>query len=293
MTEQAYYRLDELPAMGITEGKLRYLLEQQQVTPAFFMHNERFIIGGYLSNKFVGFAVADYSGLVTIHKQLIPELLTKGKVSVKQVLLIQKECIRIIATTYPFQVKMPNRYIESWQPNDLTKLDWQAYPALFMPTENTGVLHQFADMLQSFGSSTGNKVDYSRFVDGTPKTELVVLDKELRFADVCLQAADVRPKSPSDYTQHSEDRTTGEIKDIASLLLHVMTKLPNHRPTEIWQVLKADHLRETRVYDTEELLEEVGDYELIWTDIYGSPRSLQKRSFFNLFKKIRMSDTYK
>lgn len=292
MTEQAYYRLDELPAMGITEGKLRYLLEQQQVTPAFFMHNERFIIGGYLNNKFVGFAVVDYSGLVTIHKQLIPELLTKGKVSVKQVLLMQKERIRVLATEYPFQVKMPNRYIESWQPNDLTKLDWLAYPALFMPTENTGVLHQLADMLQGFGGgSTSNKVDYSRFTDGTPKTELVVLDKELQFADVCLQAADVTPKSPSGCTQHGGDNAKGEIKDIGSLLLHVMTKLPNHRPAEIWQVLKADHLRETRVYDTEELLEEVGDYELIWTDIYGSPRSLQKRSFFNLFKKLKMSDT--
>lgn len=28
----------------------------------------------------------------------------------------------------------------------------------------------------------------------------------------------------------------------------------------------SDHLRETRVYDTEELLEEVGDYELIFID---------------------------
>lgn len=291
MTEQAYYRLDELPAMGITEGKLRYLLEQQQVTPAFVMHNERFIIGGYLSNKFVGFAVADYSGLVTIHKQLIPELLTKGKVSVKQVLLMQKERIRILATEYPFQVGMPNRYIESWQPTDLTKLDWQAYPALFMPSENVGVLHQLVDMLQGFGGSTGNKVDYSRFTDGTPTTELVVLDKELRFADVCLQAADVQPKNPNSCTHHGGDIAAGEIKDIGSLIFYVMTKLPNHRPAEIWQVLKADHLREHRVYDTEELLEEVGDYELIWTDIYGSPRTLQKRSFFNLFKKLKMSDT--
>jgi hypothetical protein len=289
MTEQAYYRLDELQAMGITEGKLRYLIEQEQVTPEFFMHNERFIIGGYLGNKFIGFAVADYSGLATIHKQLIPELLTKGKVSVKQLLLLQKERIRVIATAYPFQVTMPNRYIESWQSTDLSKLDWQVYPALFMPTENVGVLYQIADMLRGFGGSTGNKVDY-RFTDGTPKTELVVLDKELRFANLCLQAADVRPKSLSSVTQHSKDNSTAEIKDISSLILHVMTKLPNHRPAEIWQVLKADHLRETRVYDTDELLEEVGEYELIWTDIYGSPRTLQKRSFFNLFKKLKLFD---
>lgn len=287
MTEQAYYRLEELQAMGITEGKLRYLLEQEQVTPAFFMHNERFIIGGYLSNKFVGFAVADYSGLVTIHKQLIPELLTKGKVSVKQVLLMQKERIRVLATEYPFQVKMPNSYIDGWKPNDLTKLVWLAYPALFMPTENTGVLHQLSDMLQSFGSSTGNKVDYSRFVDGMPKTELVVLKTTLSFFDICL------PKniSPSFHyrtpNEQHVNKSEKRVREIDEVVLNVLSETPHCKSSSLWSLLKNEVSSKNRLYDLHEVIDEVGMTELIWSDRAGNPQTIQKKSFYNLVKKLR------
>jgi hypothetical protein len=120
-------------------------------------------------------------------------------------------------------------------------------------------------MLQGFGgNSSSDALDFSRFTDGLPNTELVVLDQELRFANVCLQALDIRLRRPIGVNQSNDghDNTSMEIKDLSSLILHVMSKLPEHRPAEIWQVLKADHLRGLRVYDTEELLEDVGEYEL-------------------------------
>lgn len=291
MTEQAYYRLDELPAMGITEGKLRYLLEQQQVTPTFFMHNERFIVGGYLNNKFVGFAVADYSGLVTIHKQLIPELLTKGKVSVKQVLLLQKERIRVVATEYPFQVNMPNTYIDSWQQTDLNKLDWQAYPALSMPSENVGVLHQFVDMLQGFSGSNVEKTsDFSRFTADLPNLELVVLSKELRLQNTCIRGIELETKLSA--TQDNLEKPSSHIEHLRAideLIIRLLKDLPNYRPSELWEILKSDSKRTERKYDFNEILDEVDKSELTWSEGELLNR-LKKKSFFNLVRILRLRE---
>jgi hypothetical protein len=290
MSEQAYYRLDELLAMGITEGKLRYLIEQDQVTPVFFTHPERFILGGYLKNKFLGYAVAEYSGLMAINKSLIPELLTKGKVQSKHFQLLQKDRISIISNRYPYQVPLPNIYLESWQKYDLSRLDWEYYPAITMPTETTSFLHRLMDMFKPYGDSpqTENS-ELSRFAKDIPLLELVVQNRELRFFEICLGAADVSrisaPKNTQKPTLPSTKETT--VREIDVLIMKVISASPNLRPAEIWEVLKTDVERNDRIFDINEILEEVGDFEMVWCDAAGVAKHLKKKSFFNLLKNLR------
>jgi hypothetical protein len=62
---------------------------------------------------------------------------------------------------------------------------------------------------------------------------------------------------------------------------------PDYKSTQIWNMLKHDCSLPNRVYDTDEILEEVNSTELIWTNRKGERTNLMKKSFFNLLKKIK------
>jgi hypothetical protein len=56
---------------------------------------------------------------------------------------------------------------------------------------------------------------------------------------------------------------------------------------QIWRALKADCARIERIYDSAEILEEVSNTELVWTNSNGEPMSLKQKSFFQLLKRLK------
>jgi len=193
------------------------------------------------------------------------------------------------------RVEMPNRYIDSWQPTDLSKLDWQAYPALFMPKENTGMLHQLADMLQGFGGSTGNKMDYSRFTDGMPKTELVVLNIELRFFDVSipLQGLALNKTTPQINRREvkKETKIASELlikyNALDRILLRILTSNRAISAKPIFKILASESKteEELRTFDTEFILLDQIDDVIIWKDVL-SKKQEKRCSLSTLANKL-------
>ncbi|WP_157610989.1 hypothetical protein [Arsukibacterium perlucidum] len=133
MIEKEYYRLDELAHLGVTEGTIRYFIEQDKLTPAFFVPSKWYVIGGYIKGMFNGFAIAKYQGLVSFPKSQNNELLAKGKVWSNSVSLLWREKIIIDSSDYPFNIPCPNSYIEAWQKRSLEELHWDRVPAKFYP----------------------------------------------------------------------------------------------------------------------------------------------------------------
>lgn len=64
-------------------------------------------------------------------------------------------------------------------------------------------------------------------------------------------------------------------RGLDQLLLEMLVRFPNYKPMQIWRALKADCYRAERIYDIDEILEEVSYTELIWTDRKGASLSLK------------------
>lgn len=142
-----YYRLEELKDIGIPEGEIRFLIEQSNLQPVFYLPLAKYVLGGFIQGKFNGFAIANYKGLVSIPTAKLDELLKIGKVKTVHVSLIQRENISVISYDYPFDVACPNNFIEGWKKADLKTFKLPVIPAQIYPKSFTNPENLYCKLL--------------------------------------------------------------------------------------------------------------------------------------------------
>lgn len=295
MLEQEYFYIHQMHEMGFADGRLRYLIEQEKVTPVFFTHTDRFILGGYINGKFVGYAVAEYSGLLSLTKWMASEVITKGQVSAHYVQLLQKERIKIVTSNYPFNAALPNSLVGDWKKNDLQKLNWDCYPALIYPRDAECLRSKLYQVLKISASVSidRNESWVNKFSELEPVFELVPITKDFSYDQICIRKSELNALGIGEDKSNSELKSAAPAKEreIDLLILRVLHDNPNYSATQVWAVLKADCCRKERKYDENEILDEVSNTELVWSDREGRPKSLKKKSYFTLFKNLKDSRT--
>jgi len=67
----------------------------------------------------------------------------------------------------------------------------------------------------------------------------------------------------------------------------MLVQLPNDKPSMLWAKLKEDSLEDVRVFDVDEILDEVGEKELSWFNLEGEIQPLKRKSFYNLIRNLK------
>jgi hypothetical protein len=78
---------------------------------------------------------------------------------------------------------------------------------------------------------------------------------------------------------------------IAKLVSRVLHQFPKKKSSEIWRMLQDDLDKDERLYDIDEILDEVGKKELYWSEGEKEASRLTQGSFYNLVKELRESLT--
>jgi hypothetical protein len=120
----------------------------------------------------------------------------------------------------------------------------------------------------------------------------VTLDDLLIPADVTKYFDAVFEMENEASTKSSPQSSLQSIptRGIDILISKVLDVIPEAKPSVIWNVLAQDITQKLRVYDTDEIIEEVGEKALYWTDIDGEAKSLKKKSFYNLINKLKINE---
>ncbi|OBP14203.1 hypothetical protein A5320_16325 [Rheinheimera sp. SA_1] len=286
-TDRKYYRLDELANFGVTEGTVRYLIEQDKLQPVFFLPPSHYVLGGYHANKFKGFAIAWYKGLVSIPCSKVVQLLSKGKVTSTEMNLLQREKITVVSSEYPFDVPWPNSYIGSWLKADLAQISWSVIPAKAYPRECDSLMASFVDMLNTINSGSRTAVDdatklESKIFENHPKRILSAAGQNFNFVDICIQTTDLISIGLFDINQPSnelpdnqESTKTGAFdnqfkNEFEELLARILMAKPQLKAKEIHRFLcvEAEKEEDSRVFDRHNVLMGETNGIISWRDKY-------------------------
>jgi hypothetical protein len=306
--ERKYYRLDELKSLGIAEGTLRYLIEQDNLQPVFFLPSKQYVLGGYHENKFKGFAIAQYKGIVSIPAPKLAHLLSKGKVSSVEMNLLEREKITVISSYYSFDVPLPNSYIASWLKADLAQFNWPAIPAKSCPMECDSPMSSFLGMLKAVNaeskSAVKDSVLESKIFENYPKRILSAEGQNFKFEDICIQTTDlirlgllnhqtessseVLNKPNIDKTAPALDKFQNEFEE---LIARILIAKPLIQAKELHRLLCDEAAKEedSRAFDLNNVLLSETYGVISWRDKYrdNSERSYRLDSVRNVISRVR------
>jgi len=309
MIEKEYYRVDELQSrFGMSFRDIRDFVESTKNPLAFYIKQNKFIIGGWKANKgLAGFGVASYRGLVNIPANEQLKIIGNEKLTVKTFSLLNKEMISAHDIEYPFESTLPNSFLYSWEPRPLSEISWESIPAKLFPKEQEDSRRAFGKGLKDiFSAITGEEMvvdeKLSKTIGKIPQKEFYSAGIELSISDICVLHTDLVRLGVCDPSLSSSLQKVKQLevnrpsddfpsinRPIDILLVSMLKMFPQDKPADTWSRLKNDAGKDPRQFDIDEILDEVGEKELYWFDIEGEQQSLKKKSFYNLIGKLKKS----
>jgi hypothetical protein len=285
MYKKDYYRLSELSSKAeFSVEDYKYFIENHKETLYFRLHDQPIVlieelmtsdlksdegdlddlteIAHILDNsqtEYRGLCVGRYTGLVRLSNKDKKTLLRENVVNTYQIVIDDIKGIKSQVENYPFNTKLPNEYIFDW--GELCPEDTLGLKAMAV-SKDSGEL--------------------------SISLKTVTLDDLLIPAEVTEYFDKVFEPENDDITKSSPQSSLQSIpiRGIDILISKMLDVIPEAKPSVIWNLLAQDITQTLRVYDTDEIIEEVGEKVLYWTDIDGEEKSLKKKSFYQLFKKL-------
>jgi hypothetical protein len=258
--ETLYFRLHDHPVVLVEEIASCDLEREENSDPLSF--DDLIEIANTLDNaktEYRGWSVGRYSGLVRLSKQDKNTLLRENVVKIYQIVIDDIKGIKSQVDKYPFKTTLPNEYLSEW-----------------------------------VGLNLKDKYGLKAIIVSNDSGELSISLKTVTFDDLLIPAEvtkyfdKVFELENDDITKsrHQSSLQSIPTRGIDILISKMLDVIPEAKPSVIWNLLAQDITQTLRVYDTDEIIEEVGEKVLYWTDIDGEEKSLKKKSFYQLFKKL-------
>ncbi len=311
MIEKEYYRLDELDKrFNLSFSDVLYLVENSKLDLAFRLNNNKFIIGGWTKeNKFIGYALVQYSGFAKITLQNQIKLLSKQKANCNYFWLLDQDKITDASYDYPFESKTPNAFLYTWQPKVPSEISWEKIPAKLFPKEQEHIMRTFKNAIsntfKTLNKEQTEPSEYEKEIDAKiPKVQFYSQGIDFVLNDICIlhselikagiitvpeqTSTEVLPPLTSNYLPNQKPKTRSD--DFNELLFRLVEAEPELTAKSYWRTLECelDDLQEYRVFDKHNLLVEITATHISWKDRIGKPRKpISFSSFSNRLTKVR------
>lgn len=284
MTEIQYFRLNSAAQiLNTSENIILDFAEQGLVILSTLCLDTWGVVSqGYRQ----GIATAVFKGYGNLLKTDVIKIASKGEADVS-VLGMTPDCVKAINHKYPFKVPLPNNMFDVWQkpapdPEKRARFYFHIKPyerasnRVFIP-----VLKNIFEPLTEDGKSAldimNKNQDVYAGLKRIFKDDLRISAHELEKLKHYLQPEKAKPVRIIESPKRPIDK----------LLARMLSDFPNERPVRIWRILQEDVLRQERLHDTDEILDEVGDNELHWFKPNGETESMKKKSFFNSLANLK------
>lgn len=229
-----------------------------------------------------GVALATYEGLCRLKHGQLRMLLKDEVVDADWFRPLQHKFLTIKSYNNPYENSLPNNLLDTWldlQGESIPAYDFIFYPEpVRKPTATPFMKNLMSGNMSGIGDLSSILKELQESFVMFPSTHRFTLQN----VRVCLR--DVMARKIV-LTQTEPNKKLARPLD--ALLLKIIQEQPSLSASKIWALLSEDQQKTDRVYDVDEIIEDVGVKELAWTDIDGKDNYLTKNSFYNLVKKLK------
>ena len=296
MLVKEYYRISELKdRFDVSVEDIKYLVENSKIELVFYIESHQYIYGGWLKDKgFVGYGSLNYCGLVKISEQEQHDLVLKDNIKLRCFRLIDRKNISNVNHDYPYETSPPHAFIYAWQPKSIKSIEWDYIPAKLFHNEQEHHLrtvgNMFKDAVAIFDVAPKSPPK-ENLMDRIPKKGFYHDGIKLQFSDSCVLHKDLVALNiiKPELTVNTNQPPSKSERLIDILLTRLLDQFPDDKPAKVWEKLKADLNNEPRLFDIDEIIDEIDLDTLYWFDDKADVNKMKKKSFYNLIKKLKIN----
>jgi hypothetical protein len=281
-----YYRLGSAARkLHLSVDELWDFAEQGKLTFSAYVPKQ---VGTICNQELYGLGIGTLSGYTTIPKWAFNSLYQRKTIWIEQIAIEESHQIFINSHDNPFKSDFPNKYLNGWIVDQNEKFQSQnGFFWVGLKEANNGAdffsAFQFMiDQPQAIKESEGRLKLIEKQLLASKQLETANIEistDDLRVSETCLVEL-------KEILRMSDVDTDEGKRGFDKLIVRMMKQFPDHKPSQLWRMLKADSMRAVRLYDTDEILDEVGTDELIWSNRHGKPSTLKKKSYYNLIDRL-------
>jgi hypothetical protein len=232
----------------------------------------------------VGFATAIFNGFGTLCNTDAISIMNHGKANVST-LGMTPDCVSNLNYEYPFKAAMPNSLFDSWQNQIINNKERLSFYFHIRPVETTsssGLASAFKSIQTSLEAKDALQIMQQN--KDLYRGSIVITKEQLRIASHQID----KLKSLLTNEINNSDNILSEPKrPIDKLFVKMLINFPTLIPSKIWELLQQDVLQDERQYDTDEILDEVGEEIMYWFSPNGVTKNLTRKSFYNSLRTLR------
>lgn len=289
MTEIQYFRLSSAAKMlDASEDIIFDFAEQGLVVLSTMCRDTWGVISQGYRN---GTATAVFIGYGNLSKADAIKIITKGKAEISR-LSMTPHCVQAVNHKYPFEVPTPNNLFDVWQmpiPDPEKKLGFYFHIKPIETTSTKAMVDTLKRLVEPDSTASSLKSNLQLMLENKDiyAGSKVITKDELRISEQEIDKLRtlLKPKEKPLTIIGQPNRP------LDKLLTRVLQQFPKEKSSKIWRMLQEDADRDKRLYDIDEILDEVGTDELYWSVGEQEPSRLTKQSFYNLVKELRESLT--
>ena len=280
----------------LTLEDIRYLVEQDKISVAFFSTSTKFIFG-FQKRRFHGCGICKYEGLFGLYRDDALKLFQSGKVSVGKGVLLEPEKADILSTDYPFKTQLPNGLIHSWNPASFKGSTVKIVDVIKYPFESKSIASVFNDAIKHLKTGALENAEKSvTTFTGYDDYQLSHNSTTYKLEDTCvptfeLYRAGFINESPIARSVGQEEypvgKRTNELHELLFKILQQTDKKLSAKQCEKILVSESELHIDERLYDTGGILRAVSDSELAWESSRGNYQTIQLSSLGTTLSKLR------
>jgi hypothetical protein len=289
--KKQYYRLSELQKLkGISDEDIDYYMENDTVRFSILVNKQKLMVGKWESQHIIGFCTFTYTGLLYVPKPKVRAIASTGKMSLDTLLLPRGNLPKNCSVGYPFQLCTPNNLISEWRGVVDEKMHDMELPVILLPTEGSGLMHTYLNVLSSISESEVANAHPKRVLN---RRLMNISKNDLVLSDQDFSKLDNDPNTPGKVANPASDITFKN--DFHSLVAHTYIAMKKPSAKQIFIALENDSMREedSREFDINNILLDTVGATLIWRDKLSrhGEKNVSLRTLENILTKVKKAFT--
>lgn len=281
MEDKEYFTITEIEG-SVSKSELFYAVQSRELVFSFFIPEMLYIAVEPYSEGKVGQIVLAYEGIISLTSDDSIRLIHEKSLQLTSVNLANRANATVHAIDYPFQLKLPNPYMNSWRPRKLRDMPVSDIEAIVMANEVTDERKLLSSILKSHNIPQ----DIPQVIKSNPISikleDAVVRRDHLLHADLLSE-----PKVTTDYSNLSTgNHRSNQFHELLAELIRIHPKL-SKKQCEKFLRQEVELSKDERNYDRKGVILDISDTELLWESSYGNQQTIKLNSLGTILSKVR------